>query len=139
MTTWIGRTKNHLMRQDERMTDAAAPQPAIGWICVDTNDPHTLATWWQRLIGGELTVDDDGDVHLDAGPIPLLFLRVREPKVVKNRVHLDLRVADYDQAVAQALSLGATPADEIYVGRGWRVLRDPEGNEFCIIRPKAGA
>jgi hypothetical protein len=118
--------------------EAPALQPTIGWICVDSNDPDALAGWWQRLIGGETTVDDDGDVHLGAGPIPLLFLKVPEPKVVKNRLHLDLRVTDYDQAVAQALSLGATPADDIYVGERWRVLRDPEGNEFCIIRPKVG-
>jgi hypothetical protein len=118
--------------------ESPALQAAIGWICIDCNDPQALAAWWRRLIGGETTVDDDGDVHLDAGPIPLLFLKVPEPKVVKNRLHLDLRVTEYDQAVAQALALGATPADDIYVGECWRVLRDPEANEFCIIRPKAG-
>jgi hypothetical protein len=111
-------------------------KPTIGWICIDSADPNGLATWWQGLIGGAVTVDQDGDVRLDAEPIPLLFLNVPESKVAKNRVHLDLRVADYDEAVAQALSLGATPADDIYIGERWRVLRDPEGNEFCIIRPK---
>jgi hypothetical protein len=110
----------------------------VGWVCVDCVDSQTLAAWWQRLIGGEVTVDDDGDVRLDGGRVPLLFLKVPEPKVVKNRLHLDLRVLDYDKAVARALALGATPADEIYVGARWRVLRDPEGNEFCIIRPKSG-
>lgn len=111
-------------------------QPEIGWICIDCLDPLALATWWQSFIGGELTVDQDGDVRLESEPVPLLFLKVPEPKAVKNRVHLDLRVADYDHAVAGALALGATPADDIYIGKSWRVLRDPEGNEFCIIRPK---
>jgi hypothetical protein len=90
------------------------------------------------LVGGEVTVDDDGDVRLDGGPVSLIFLHVPEPKIVKNRVHLDLRVTDYDDAVARALALGAAPADEIYRGTRWRVLRDPEGNEFCVIRPKPG-
>jgi uncharacterized glyoxalase superfamily protein PhnB len=112
--------------------------PAIGWVCVDCADPQALATWWQRLVGGEVTVDEDGDVHLDGGPVPLMFLKVPEPKVAKNRVHFDLRVVDYDDAVARALSLGAMPADDVYVGARWRVLRDPEGNEFCVIRPKPG-
>jgi Glyoxalase-like domain len=108
----------------------------VGWVCIDCTDPHALAAWWQQLLGGDISVDDDGDVHLDGGAVPLLFLGVSEPKVAKNRMHLDLRVADYDDAVARALALGATPADEIYVGARWRVLRDPEDNEFCIIRPK---
>ena len=57
-----------------------------------------------------------------------------DPRLVKNRLHLDLRAGDYDAAVEAAIALGATPADDVYVGDDWRVLRDPEGNEFCIIR-----
>jgi uncharacterized glyoxalase superfamily protein PhnB len=116
--------------------DESDPRIELGWICIDCADPQALAAWWQRLLGGSLTVDDDGDVHLDAPGAPLLFLRVPEPKMVKNRLHLDLRVTDYDAAVAHAVALGATPADDVYVGERWRVLRDPEGNEFCIIRPR---
>jgi hypothetical protein len=109
--------------------------PGIGWVSLDCADPQTLATWWQRLIGGEADGDEDSDVHLEVGPIPLLFLKVPEPKAVKNRVHLDLKVTDYVQAVAHARAIGAKPADDLYLGDRWRVLRDPEGNEFCIIRP----
>ena len=118
--------------------DTGALSIDVGWICIDCADPQELASWWQQLIGGDITVDDDGDVRLDGGRTPLLFLKVPEPKAVKNRVHLDLRVVDYDDAVGRALAMGATPADEIYAGSRWRVLRDPEGNEFCIIRPKDG-
>jgi hypothetical protein len=63
--------------------------PVIGWICIDCVDPPQLADWWKRLLGGSTTVDDDGDVRLDVGPIPLLFLKVPEPKSAKNRIHLD--------------------------------------------------
>ena len=31
----------------------------------------------------------------------------------------------------------ATRADDIYDGGQWRVLRDPEGNGFCILLPLA--
>jgi predicted enzyme related to lactoylglutathione lyase len=58
---------------------------------------------------------------------------------VKNRLHFDLHVEDFEAALARALSLGASPADDIFVGDRWRVFRDPEGNEFCIIRPKIQA
>jgi Glyoxalase-like domain len=121
---------------DQGATPPTAPL-AVGWVAVDCADPSALAGWWAGLLGGEPTVDADGDVLLDIGPVPLLFMRVPEAKAVKNRLHLDLRVADYDDAVARAVALGATPTDDFYVGERWRVLRDPEGNEFCIIRPKA--
>jgi hypothetical protein len=111
--------------------------PTIGWICLDTADPEALADWWSRLLGNGVTrTDQDGDVHLQSGPIPLLFLKVAEPKTSKNRMHLDLQVENYEEAVARAVSLGATPATDIYRGDEWKVLRDPEGNEFCIIRPR---
>jgi predicted enzyme related to lactoylglutathione lyase len=35
------------------------------------------------------------------------------------------------------LALGATQADDIYAGGRWQVFRDPEGNEFCILRPRS--
>jgi Glyoxalase-like domain len=110
---------------------------SIGWLCIDAADPLALAQWWSELVGGEVSVDHDGEATLRGGTIPLLFLEVQDPKSVKNRLHLDLWVGenDYDAAVERAISLGATPADEIYEGNEWRVLRDPEGNEFCIIRP----
>jgi hypothetical protein len=111
--------------------------PVIDWICVDSADPQGLAAWWKELLGGSTRVDEDGDVRLESGLIPLLFLRVDDPKTSKNRVHLDLRVTNYEEAVARAVRLGATRADDIYRGEAWQVLRDPEGNEFCIIRPRA--
>jgi predicted enzyme related to lactoylglutathione lyase len=119
--------------------DLAPPSIEIGWVCVDCEDPEQLAAWWQALIGGEIRVDDDGDVHLDGGSVSLLFLRVPDQRQVKNRLHFDLRVDDFEAALAKALDLGASPADDIFVGERWRVFRDPEGNEFCIIRPKAEA
>jgi predicted enzyme related to lactoylglutathione lyase len=119
------------------MSDEISEHPIeIGWLCVDCSDPETLGAWWQAMVGGELSIDSDGDVHLDGGPLPLLFLRVPDQKRLKNRLHFDLRVDDFEAAVAKALGLGAQPADDIFVGERWRVLRDPEGNEFCIIRPK---
>jgi catechol 2,3-dioxygenase-like lactoylglutathione lyase family enzyme len=111
----------------------------IGWICIDCSNPQRLAEWWQELLGGTVSVDEDGDVRLDTDAVPLLFLRVPEVKTVKNRVHLDLRVTDYDSAVVRAKALGASPADDVYAGDRWQVLRDPDGNEFCIIRPTADA
>ena len=66
----------------------------------------------------------------------LLFLRVPEAKAVKNRLHLDLRPEDQPAEVARLEGLGARRAD---VGQGaevsWVVMADPDGNEFCVLRP----
>lgn len=76
-------------------------------------------------------IDPDGD-----GP-RVMFIQVPEPKTVKNRVHLDLRSGDTDNAraakVAELVAAGATEVVEREeYGARWVVLRDPEGNEFCV-------
>jgi hypothetical protein len=111
-------------------------EPGIESLCVDCADPRGLATWWQRLLGGEVEVDGDGDVALKTGGTELLFLAVADRKLGKNRLHLDLRATDFESAVSAAIALGAHRADDVYDGPRWQVLRDPEGNEFCILRPR---
>ncbi len=60
---------------------------------------------------------------------------------MKNRVHLCLVAVDggRDPEVARLLELGASVYDDRRTpdGRGWVVLQDPEGNEFCIVRSEA--
>jgi predicted enzyme related to lactoylglutathione lyase len=116
--------------------------PAIGDIvalAIDSAEPQKLARWWAQLLGGTVEDDPDGDATLKTlrtpGGLAIDFLTVPEGKTVKNRLHLDLGSSDFDAAVEQARALGATDADDVYDGTSWKVLRDPEGNEFCILRP----
>jgi catechol 2,3-dioxygenase-like lactoylglutathione lyase family enzyme len=120
------------------MGTAAPAVTGLAALAVDCAEPEALCRWWQRLLGGDVEVDDDGDasLHLAAGP-RIDFLRVPEPKTVKDRLHLDLRTSDLDQATEQVLAHGATRASDVYAGDSWVVLRDPEGNEFCLLRPRA--
>ena len=77
----------------------------------------------------------DGDT---SGPRTVVN-KVPEPKTVKNRVHLDLTssAADRDQEIARLITLGARRVDIGQTGtESWTVLADPEGNEFCVVRPK---
>lgn len=108
----------------------------IDAVAVDCADPSRLAEFWHQLLGGTIEVDGDGDPWLHAAGVSLIFLKVPEPKTVKNRIHLDLRGDQYEEAIARALELGATRADDVYEGDRWQVLRDPEDNEFCILRPR---
>ncbi|MDQ6874446.1 MAG: VOC family protein [Actinomycetota bacterium] len=114
----------------------AATDLRIAALAFDCREPAVLAPFWAALLGGTVEFDSVGDatVHLPGAP-GLDFIRVPEPKSVKNRLHLDLRGASYDDAIGTALALGAGRADDIYDGGSWQVLRDPEDNEFCILRP----
>jgi predicted enzyme related to lactoylglutathione lyase len=68
------------------------------------------------------------------------MLDVAEGKAVKNRVHLDLQPdTTRDEEVARLVGLGATVVDNQVKpdGKGWVVMADPEGNEFCVERSAA--
>ncbi|MFL6101692.1 MAG: VOC family protein [Actinomycetales bacterium] len=116
----------------------------VNHITFDSHDPFAQATWWAQVLGGSVGADDfPGDPEAAVAPPDgasaprLLFEQVPEAKSVKNRVHLDL-VPDTtrEQEVARLVGLGATHvADHIRPdGKGWVVLADPEGNEFCVER-----
>jgi hypothetical protein len=113
-------------------------------ICVDAADPAAIATFWQSALGWRRTYEDQDEVSLEPpagsaqdGVAPgLSFLRVPERKIAKNRLHLDLRPGDQPAEVLRLAGLGARRVD---VGQGagvsWVVMADPEGNEFCVLRP----
>jgi hypothetical protein len=64
---------------------------------------------------------------------------VTDRKVVKNRLHLDLTspAEEREAEIERILALGARRADVGQSGNeSWTVLADPEGNEFCVVRPK---
>ena len=119
------------------MGDEAPAVSGIAALAIDCHDPPEQARWWGRLLGGPVEVDADGDATLHAPGLVIDFDRVPEAKSVKNRLHLDLRSTDLAAATEQALALGATRADDVYDGGRWQVLRDPEGNEFCLLRPRS--
>jgi hypothetical protein len=72
-------------------------------------------------------------------PFGMCFMPVTDPKTAKNRVHLDLTssAADRDREIDRLLALAARRVDIGQAGaESWTVLADPEGNEFCVVRPK---
>ncbi len=114
--------------------------------CIDAHDPYAQALWWAevledfRLPTGEQENKPGEEECGLIGPDDryLLFLEVPEAKTVKNRMHMCLRPTDRsrDEEVERVLGLGATLVDDLREGeKGWAVLADPEGNEFCILTP----
>ena len=83
----------------------------------------------------EVVLEPPAGSPLDGVAPDLLFLRVDDERVIKNRLHLDLRPDDQAAELRRLEALGATPVD---IGQGddvtWVVLADPEGNEFCVLR-----
>jgi hypothetical protein len=137
-------------------------------VVFDCADPARVGRFWAELLGYQEQAPPAGFAdwlsYLKAQDVPeedwnaayaiidpnghgprIYFQRVPEPKVVKNRVHLDVnvsggrqvplekRIEQVAEAVERAVGLGATTVQR-YDGRGEHhvVMRDPEGNEFCL-------
>jgi len=112
----------------------------LGNIAFDCDDVLMVARFWSAALGRPL---DEGSSELwasiggsDGARVEpaWYFNKVPESKQAKNRVHLDLTTPD-PLAVDELVALGATVVGEHEVpgaGHRWTVLRDPEGNEFCI-------
>jgi hypothetical protein len=137
-------------------------------VVMDCADPARLAEFWAQVLGYKLQDPPEGFASwpdfLTSLGVPedqwnsasavvdpegkgprIYFQQVPEPKVVKNRVHLDVNVggghtvslegrrARVDAAVERVIALGASklrPYEER--GEYWVVMQDPEGNEFCL-------
>ena len=141
-------------------------------VAIDTNDPEPLIAFWSEALGyereqppggyptwlaywteglgipaEEFEEGDDGTSIVDpdgVGP-RIWFQPVPEPKVVKNRVHLDLnfggdrgaplaeRRPKIDATVDRLVAHGASVLYRNEGGNYYAVtMQDPQGNEFCV-------
>jgi hypothetical protein len=124
---------------------------ALGY--VPTPPPDGFSSWreWYLDVGVPEDELGDGDcldrIEDPSGSGPQIWFQpVPEPKTVKNRLHLDLRVAGprsrpveeraplVDAKVAELVAAGATELRRLDGVKGHYavVMQDPEGNEFCI-------
>jgi hypothetical protein len=119
-------------------------------IVVDCERPSALARFWAaalhgyavreydaaeiaRLAAQGFTPETDPVVMVD-GPGPnLCFQQVAARDAGKGRLHLDVEAADRRAEVARLVALGASVARE---ADDYVVLRDPEGNRFCVVDPR---
>ena len=115
---------------------------------VPGEDP--IDAWQEFLAEAGVPVEERGAASAvvdPAGAHPRLFFqRVPEPKGAKNRVHLDIRVAEglegearmraLEEECDRLVALGATRVERHEpappMSAGFLVLQDPEGNEFCL-------
>ncbi|MEU7149617.1 VOC family protein [Streptomyces sp. NPDC045456] len=109
-------------------------------LSIDAHDLKGLATFWAQVLDWRIIHEDEEEVIIavDVHALPGIgFLAVPEAKAGKNRLHIELSPDDQAAEVERIIGLGARRVD---VGQGedvsWVVLADPEGNEFCVLRPK---
>ncbi|MFF8293291.1 VOC family protein [Streptomyces sp. NPDC016309] len=115
----------------------------IAAVVVDCADPRAMARFWGAAMDWSVheVTDDHAVLRSAKGAGPRLeFLRTPHLTGVTHRVHLDLAPypfgADGQAAeVARLEALGAMPADAGGGDFPWRVLTDPEGNQFCVLGP----
>jgi len=108
----------------------------IGNITFDCENPARIAEFWATALGYQVKGGNEyfAEVSHPEGTLPnLLFIKVPEPRTVKNRVHVDLGSDDREAEIARLIGLGATRGDtHTMYGITWTVLQDPEGNELCV-------
>ena len=106
-------------------------------VTFDCAEPRKLAGFWSKVTDYILITERDDFVALQApdkrGVQHILFFQVSEPKIAKNRVHIDLAAKNPGEEIERLVALGATEV-EFREGNGtsWTVMLDPEGNEFCV-------
>ena len=137
-------------------------------IVFDCADVDRMAKFWAEALGYKLQDPPDGFhsweewlrdagipesewdrasaiVDPEGGGPRIYFQKVPEPKVTKNRVHIDINCGGPPgtpieqrqvRAEAEAQRLGGLGASELRRqsehGEFWIVMQDVEGNEFCL-------
>jgi len=140
------------VRQVQVTFDCASPERVARFWCevlgyVVPPPPEGYASWEQ--LDRELPEERQGSAYACIDPTGvgprLFFQRVPEAKVVKNRVHLDVRVgtglvgeerlAALEAECARLVALGAV-RERLMRADGFNesciVMQDIEGNEFCL-------
>ncbi|MDP9332679.1 MAG: VOC family protein [Actinomycetota bacterium] len=130
--------------------DAVDPHRLAAWWCdllgyeIESGDEIVSQLLQSGVVGESDVLRIDGRLFFaDAlaavdpegnGP-RFYFQRVPEQKIAKNRVHLDVPIDGemLDDAVTRLVGRGAQFIEfGEHPGHRWAVMRDPEGNEFCL-------
>jgi hypothetical protein len=115
-------------------------------IVIDAHNLPELARFWTNVLDWKVLSEREREIVIgtdEHASVGICFMPVTDVKQVKNRVHLDLNPggdvspARREAEIERILALGARRVDVGQTGdESWAVLADPEGNEFCVLRPK---
>ena len=106
----------------------------ITFACEDTRG---LAAFWAEFLDG-YTVE--GSLRAMGDGPTLLFNQMEKSPTIELPIHVDVNVPDREAELQRLLGLGARLVETKSHSVGeleeiWTVMRDPEGNGFCIQSP----
>jgi catechol 2,3-dioxygenase-like lactoylglutathione lyase family enzyme len=121
------------------VSESSEPAVRVGSVVIDCNDFERMFAFWREALGYVPRDEPEPDWVVLRDPsgagVNVSLQVVPEPRIGKNRLHLDLYTSERDAEVDRLLELGATrhprrpEPDEDFI-----VLADPEGNLFCVIQ-----
>jgi catechol 2,3-dioxygenase-like lactoylglutathione lyase family enzyme len=112
----------------------------LATVVVNVQDMKRAIAFWGAALGyrpREDTLDPSFMMLIDPGGkgLPLSLQKAEESPREPVRLHLDLYTDEQAHHVARLVDLGATPVESwpYPEDADFVVLRDPDGNEFCVI------
>jgi predicted enzyme related to lactoylglutathione lyase len=112
----------------------------LAHLVIDVDDLDEGVTFWSAALGaGEEPLSPASRhvyrrLELPDADIRVLLQRTDDPKGTKERMHPDLETDDVEAEVQRLEALGATRWDrQTERGFDFWVMRDPWGNEFCVL------
>ena len=109
-------------------------------LVIDCENPDTLASFYEELLGMVRVENDDDWVGIgDAPDRPAIAFQRVDPYVAPEwpghvhpqQAHIDVRVKDLDIAEIEVLSMGATSMGT--GSKSYRVYLDPQKHPFCLV------
>jgi predicted enzyme related to lactoylglutathione lyase len=105
-------------------------------------EPQRLAEFWSEMLGYDAQAQGVSWAASDPshGCVGLFFNRMAKSPTIELPIHLDVNVPDREAELKRLLGIGArlveTKSHRIgEISEEWTVMRDPEGNGFCIQSP----
>ena len=99
-------------------------------LCLDAVEPARLGRFWAEVLDREWSESENGGRLTGVGSGHTIWInRVPEPVEVKNRVHLDI----YARRLSDLQHLGSEIELPQGDDRGWTIMRDPEGGQYCAF------
>ena len=110
---------------------------------IDVSDLDQGVSFWSAALNAVEEPVSENSCHIyrrlriPDSEVRILLQKTNDKKTVKERMHLDLETDDVEAELGRLEALGATRWDhQVERGFDFWVLRDPWGNEFCVLQPE---
>ena len=110
-------------------------------VMFNSENPEVLVGFWSKVLGVEAHPHNDSTEHIWLFPTPgenfkLGFQRVAKKSSDSQEIHIDVAVDDINETEDLVKSLGGSHVKTSRTSSGfeWRILKDPQGNSFCIFK-----